>query len=208
MSKKAKLNNSKRTEQVTRLPGWILKIKGRWDSRHGQGVCDEYIIKFLQKLSAIESNEIVTAENVLCPHRKEAAVLLTSFAEKKKQYENTPSGMKENTVESIRANRRNMAKRNSAKQVINSAIEKLTVINETIVSVDTVLDERINMTRKKAGEKIRAYVMGVRCGKLKEYNIPEGADDSAREIYHKKHMDLDKQIQDKVNVFMREENVA
>lgn len=73
--------NSKKAGSVTRLPGWILKIKGRLDSRKGEGVCDEYIRRFYKKLAAMESKEVIDAENRLAGVRAEAAVILVRFME-------------------------------------------------------------------------------------------------------------------------------
>lgn len=76
--------NSRKVKSVTCAPGFILKLKGRLDSRRGEGVCNEYISQLYKKLAAMEVNEVVAVENLLFDARKRAAVILTRFAEQER----------------------------------------------------------------------------------------------------------------------------
>lgn len=42
-------------KKVCRMPAWLLKLKGRFDSRKGKGVCDEFLLKLAKKRSHIRS---------------------------------------------------------------------------------------------------------------------------------------------------------
>lgn len=76
--------NSRKVKSVTWIPGFVLKLKGRLDSRRGEGVCNEYICQLYKKLAAMEVNEVVAVENLLFDARKLAAVILTRFAEQER----------------------------------------------------------------------------------------------------------------------------
>ncbi|MEY8428026.1 hypothetical protein AALA00_09990 [Lachnospiraceae bacterium 46-15] len=189
-------SNSKRTKSVTRLPGWILRIKGKLDSKKGKGVCDEYIHHLSKRLVVMESAEVIRAENGLFEDRKKAAAVLAGFSEQKELLDREPDGrQKGSDVEAIRANRKDAERKEAARSGLRDGIENLTVINEQIINTDTVLDERINKMRSKAAEKIHAYVVGIRCGELREYTCDLSApEDSAREIYIAKHRELNEKI--------------
>lgn len=76
--------NRRKVKSVTWMPGFILKFKGRLDSRKGEGVCNEYICQLYKKLAAMEVTEAVASENLLFEVRKRAAVILTRFAEQER----------------------------------------------------------------------------------------------------------------------------
>lgn len=188
----------KKIQPVTRVPGIFLRIKGKLDSRRGQGVCDAYIEKLRSKLSAIESREVTCAENELFDSRKEAAVILTNFSEKKRKLQEIPQETNGISIEEIRADRKNAKKREATKTDIHRALESLASINETIVNVDTILEERIYRARNHTDAKIRMYMEGVRSGKQKDYCMTDPADDLAREAYYQKHQMLDEKIREMV----------
>ena len=199
MPKNQYTDNKRKIKAVTRLPGFCLKWKGRRDSSQGQGVCDRYIEKLWERLGAIESAEVICAENTLHQPRRNAAVLLAGSAERRRKVRGVPDASIESSVESIRENRKNSAKWKQAKSDIESTEKKLTEILETIINVEVVLDERINKARKKAFEKRDAYLEGIHCGKIKNYSAPEVVmEDTARQIYHSNHDLLDTKIRETV----------
>ena len=202
---KEKIHYCKKTKKVTNLPCFILKIKGRLDAKHDDGVCNEYVTRLHKKLSAIESEEVVIAEKILFPYRKEAAVILSNFDDFKKNLEEIPAMIDENSIDSIRENKRNMLKRNSIKQNIKKSIERLTIIYETIININTVLDEQIHKTEKMSEVKIKAYVSGIRYVRNDEYSVPQKLENIAVEIYHDRHEVLDNRICMKVTEFMGRE---
>lgn len=197
---------SKKVGSVTRLPGWILELKGKLDSGKGKGVCDEYIKSLNRKLVMMESDEALSAENSLFDARKEAALILTGFPEQKKTLAEMPVKQNGDSAEAIRANRRSAERKGTAKAGMKSALENLTAINEQIINVDTVLEERINKLRSNTREKNHRYMAGIRAGKLKdyEYDLTE-VDDSAKEIYQSKHEKSDQKIRDVIYRKMEED---
>lgn len=209
MLKGRSAKRSKRIKNVTRVPDWALRMKGKNDSRKGKGVCDEFIRQLNKKLIAMESNEVIDAETTLFEPRKEAAVILASLAEQKKVLTETSDNQKTGNAQSIRENRRDAKRRGAAKDSLKDALERLIVINERIINTDTVLDERINKMRSKAAEKIHVYVVGIRSGELNEYEWDMTCmDDSAREIYKAKHKELDERIRAAIALKMKEEVAA
>lgn len=200
--------DSKRVKPVTRMPGWILRIKGRRDSRKGKGVCDEYICRQRRRLGVAESREVIRAENRLFSSRKEAAVLLARLSELTKAQADIISYNRDSRAETIRVNRRNAQRRAAASEEIREIVKKLTMINEMLINTDLILDEKINKMRSGLEEKLHAYAAGVRAGKLPDYECVKGAeDDSAREIYRNRHDGLDGKIREVVHLY-REEKVA
>ena len=186
---------SNKVRQVTRMPGAFLKIKGKMDSRKGAGVCDETIHRWERKLAALESKEAIQAENRLFKPRKEASVILVRLYELEKVQKEFPDNIRNGTVESIRLQRKNTAKKMAAVAEVLNILQKLTAINEMIINTDLILDERINKMRRGLEEKQYAYLSGIRAGKLKDYHYErKNEDDTARELYHNRHKELDVKI--------------
>ena len=186
---------SNKARQVTRMPGVFLKIKGKMDSRKGAGVCDETIHRWERKLAALESKEAIQAENRLFKPRKEASVILVRLYELEKVQKEFPDNIRNGTVESIRLQRKNTAKKMAAVAEVHNILQKLTAINEMIINTDLILDERINKMRRGLEEKQYAYLSGIRAGKLKDYHYEsKNEDDTARELYHNRHKELDVKI--------------
>lgn len=203
------MKNPKKVGKVIRTPGFILRIQGKMDSKKGKGVCDEYIQSVVRKLASMEGDEVIQAENALHDVRKEAAVILAEFSEKKKDLSEIPENTGGKTVEEIRDNRRKSTRRRDAANRLKEAMNKLTTINEQIINTNTVLDERINKLRNNAAEKLHAYIAGIRCGSLTDYTFElSETDDDARQIYLEKHEMLDKKIRDIVDRRFGEEEAA
>ena len=216
---------SNKVRQVTRMPGAFLKIKGKMDSRKGAGVCDETIHRWERKLAALESKEAIQAENRLFKPRKEASVILVRLYELEKVQKEFPDNIRNGTVESIRLQRKNTAKKMAAVVEVHNILQKLTVliiislmavnilqkltaINEMIINTDLILDERINKMRRGLEEKQYAYLSGIRAGKLKDYHYErKNEDDTARELYHNRHKELDVKIAKAIKL-TGEEDVA
>lgn len=197
----------KKIKQVTRMPNFLLHLKGRWDSRHGDGTCKSRITIFHKKMIFLESQEVIAAENALFPARKEAAIILAALQEQQKKISGNgtpdPGESPAITVDAIRRERRGIREREDAKMAWKDSVERLSVIHETIINVNTILDERINKIRSSASVKIHAYITGIRKGKLKDFDFMAEEDDSARRIYEKKHQELDRQIAETVLIFRR-----
>ena len=200
---------SGKVRQVTRMPGVLLKIKGRLDSRKGQGVCDENVHRWEKKLAALEAKETIQAENRLFEVRKEASAILTRLSELAQGRLEETAYRNSHSVQYIRTERKNSEKRAAAVSESRKILEKLTVINEMIINTDLVLDERINKMRKGVEEKIYAYTAGIRAGKLKDYQYEKKEEDnSAKEIYSNRHEDLDRRIRTIVKLYREKENAA
>lgn len=191
-------SDSKKTESVTKMPGMFLTLKGRIDSRYGRGVCDAYISKLRNRLAAIESKEVVCAENELFSLRKKAAAILASFPEKAKKLKEIPERTRGMSIEEIRMDRKNAEKKEALETDIHLAMESLTSINETIINTESILEERIHRARNLADAKMQSYISGIRSGKQKDYCMMNPADDRAKEAYYQKHQMLDEKIREMV----------
>lgn len=207
MSNKTKnfTNTSSYEKKACRMPAWILKLKGRIDSRKGKGVCDEFLLKLAKKEATLEANATICAENALNSTRKAGASAIVKLSDKKMYIKNAPITEKSTSPQSIRANRASNAQLSSNKGAAKIAMEELSQINETIIYIDTILEERIEKIRNHTSEKCHAYISGVRAGKMPDYESPirEYAN-NALEIYHNKHNELDEKIHAIVSSSMKE----
>lgn len=198
----SKLN---RNLKVCRIPTWFLKLKGKIDSRKGKGVCDEFISKLLKKEAFLETNEIIDAETALSNTRKAGASAVIKLSENKMFINNAPDIEKGTSPQSIRANRTNNSQLNSVRGTAKATLDELSQINETIICIDTILEERIEKLRNHALEKCHVYISGVRASKMPDYeNISVEFSDKALEIYHSKHAELDDKIHSIVSKSMKE----
>lgn len=190
-----KKKDSNKKETVTRLPGWVLKWKGGRDSRKGKSVCDEYIRCLCSRLVSLESDAAAEMTARTAEERKKVAAILKDIPKQARDLDMVPGTKKEDCVEAIRENSKNMEKRSVMENGLAETVKQLTIINEVFRDADTDLDEYINCLRNDAAERIHRYVLGVRCGKLREYEW-SGAfeDDTAREIYRARRRELDEKI--------------
>lgn len=199
MKKINKFRKGKGLKPVTRMPDCLLKFKGKRDSKRGSTVADAYIDKLKRKCEATENFEAITAEGILSDDRKRSSAAIYNISENQKFLDNKPR-MKENTsAKAIRENRRTADQISSAKSSIESGYTTLFNVYQNIVNIDTVLDERITKSRKKALEKVNIYISGVRSGKLRDYNADFEFLNDAYEIYKQKHSEDDERIRAIIN---------
>ena len=198
MKNTKQFKEGKKIKAVIKLPNFLLKIKGRLDSRKGKTVADAFIGKLKDKCAAIENKESITAEEMLFNDRKNGAVKLSVMSEVSSKLSQNARDSSLSGVAAIRENRRNESKQRNNESMLSSCIEQLNIINENIINIDTILDERITKTRKKASEKINVYISGLRAGRLKDYEGNFEFNDDARTIYHKKHESGDALIREAV----------
>ena len=187
---------AKNIKAVTRMPGWMMKMKGWMDSFKGESVCDKYIERLNKKMASQAAKEDIAAENDLFLLRKEASFLILQFREQQKKMGMIPKDKAGDSVDIIRENRRNGAAYRTARAEMQETVKQMTDIDETINHIETVRNIRIARMETLREEKIAAYVSGVRCGKIKKYSPPESRyDDSARHLCREKHDTLEHQMQ-------------
>lgn len=194
-----------RYPKVCRTPAFFLKLKGKLDSRKGEGVCDEFIRRLLKKEAFIETNECLDAEKILKETREQGASAIIRLSADKAVIGESASVTSGNTPQEKRIERANSARRVGAAGTAKAALDELTRINETIICVDTILEERIEKIRNHTQEKVHSYISGVRSGKIPEYNgVDMDFSDKALDIYRTKHAELDGKICDIVSNSMKE----
>lgn len=198
MSKVKRFMKGAGVKPVTYAPICFLKFKGKHDSKKGSAVADARIAKYMSKCTANEGREVITAENILSDDRKNAAVTITVLQENENFLNSAPNYNNASDAAAIRENRRNSSLIGSAKTTIKNCYEKLNTINENIVSVDTILEERIIKTRKKAARQINAYITGLRY-RLKDYDKELVFCDDPCLVYHHNHRLGDEAINKALN---------
>lgn len=175
----------KKLQAVIKRPNWTLYWKGRRDSGKGEKVCDAYITVMYKKLAEKETAEVLQTEEILLAERKEAAVLLEKWdaLEGETEFHHISD-----TLERLQAEREWKKKAAEIRQ-------KLTEINEKLISENMILDEHLHKLRSHVKVKVNSYITGIRAGKLKDYSHNEyGPDNRAREIYTDSHRILDDKI--------------
>lgn len=175
-----------RTKSPTALPYFILRFKGKLDGEKGSGIVDASIEKFHKKEASIEAEECVTCENYLSSARKKAARLLKSIEQADKKLASIPDESKDSGPAPTRTSRKNTGLK-------NTAIDNLCEINQEIITVETLLEERIKKLRDKSSAKFEAYISGVRTV-ISDYHSKSIFNDNAFDIYHKRHIILDNAI--------------
>ncbi len=178
---------------VTHMPDFILHIKGKLDAKK-LSLPEAHTEKLLKSLAAIENAETLVAENILTATRNSAIKAICAIEEAKTVSSDPISSSEPLTEAEIRVTRQQQARRNAVVANAKAAKEILPSLNEAIVTVHSILDERIEKTRKKAHKKLMAYVSGVRKGGKADFNVMFDANNDAREIYHKHHNYLDNLI--------------
>lgn len=210
MSKKKSNFHVKLTKikKISYAPTWWIKLKGKHHSRRGKGVCDEYLRKLIKKEASIESLEVINAEKALESTRKAGANALVTLSENKSRLSEVPNDSNEHSVEAIRTNRHNLNNKNLALSAIKDMLERLSQINETIVSADAVLSEHIMNLRNQTAEISHTYISGVRSGKIPDYEfLMKEYDDIPQKVYLEKHNELDSRIRNITNEYMKGEAI-
>ena len=68
--------------KTTRIPGLILRIKGRIDSRSGANAVETFVERMVHKVYELENKQYILADQVLKSDRNEAANALSALSEK------------------------------------------------------------------------------------------------------------------------------
>ena len=208
MNNSTKFKSGEKISAVTKMPNFLLKIKGKFDSRKGSSVPVAYIDKLKRRCESIENMEVITVENILVDDRKNAAVAIYNIAESQKELDNKPGKIDGSSPKAIRENRRRANQISSTKSSIKSGHTTLINAFQNIVSTETILNERITNIRKKTSEKINVYVSGVRSWKLKEYSPDFNFLNDAFETYKKSHFEDDKVIRNTIESIHIKEDSA
>jgi len=184
--------------KVIKTPSFILKWKGKQDAKKGDTIAETYINKVKAKCRALESREVLKAEEILFPSRKEGAALMASMRSGKNSLDTLPDKRSGNAASDMLANRMAASHRTSTLGLVKENLEKLVQINELIVNVNTCLEQRIFKMRHLCSERLEAYMIGVRevCPGFGE-DITY--DDTANEVYQVKHLECDTAIKNAVS---------
>ena len=171
-------------------------IKRKFDSRKGEQIPNAYIQKMLSCCAGNENAEVIYTESMLTDDRKSASAAITGIACKKRLLESIPKEAPEDSPYNIRENNRNRKASEEMLADIDKHYEALSVIQEHISDIHTVLDERVERTRNMGMCSINKYIEGVRSGKLPEYDPEITFFDNAVFVYLRRHEEGDKKIRD------------
>ena len=198
MKKSPVAYSDKRIKRITLMPGFLLKFKGKLDSRKGETIPNAYIHKMLSCCAGIENSEVIHAESMLEKERKAAAADITKIAQKKSELCGIPGEVSEDSPFAIRENNRNKKAKQEILDDIKHCYEELSIIKEQLIGGQTVLDERIEKTRNMGMRSVNKYIEGVRSGKLPEYDPEITFFDNAKFLYLNRHEEGDQKIRDYV----------
>ena len=191
------MENSKKRKRIRkpcRLPGWILRIKGKLDARHGPPVVNSYIKRLLHRLSSFENQEVLWTEDEMHSTRDSAARSLSGMKSGKESLSSASDASSGSTARDVRASRRASAEQASLRSSISAAKTTVVSANELIIDSNTRVEERIKKMREKTLEKLMFYLQGVR-RMLVDFDYDfSPIENGALEIYMSNHRELDDAI--------------
>ena len=158
-------NTNQKVKTVTRIPDFLLRLKGKIDAFCGETVVDANVARYYDRLYAIEHEEAAYTEFKLRKVRMKAANCISAINAGKADIASLPSAVEEKHDSDVRANLRN---RNAASRIASSiSVSRNEIIEaqELIISAKVILEQRIGTIRDLAEAKIHAYVTGVRSNK-------------------------------------------
>lgn len=174
---KTKSFNVKRGKyKTTYLPGFILRIKGKLDSRKGEGAVNAFKERLIRRVYVLENKEYILAEQLLKDDRKEAAKALFTLG-----YIDPIKG-----DESKVAQQRNMTIGSARAQATTKVIEA----HEAISNIHSVFEERSQKIRNYNDTKLQQYFSGVTLDMDFSYEY----NDEAKERYLRHHKVCDEAI--------------
>ena len=174
---KTKTFNEKRGRyKTTYLPGFVLRIKAKLDSRKGEGTVLAFMERLIHRVYVLENKEYILAEQLLKGERKDAAKALFTlgYIEPVKDNESKVTMQKNMTIGSARV----------------QATTKVIEAHEAISNIHSVFEERSQKIRNYNDTKLQQYFSGVtiEVDKSYEYN------NEAKDRYIKHHRVCDEAI--------------
>ena len=144
--------------KTTHLPGFILRIKGKLDSRKGANTIQAFVKRLVHRVYVLESQEYLLAEELLKNYRTNAAQALFVL--------NDMILVKENNKVALQQNRGIAASRAQASATVIEA-------NEKISNVHSLFAERILKIRNYNDSKLQQYFSGVTIEVDKSYTYTD-----------------------------------
>ena len=160
----------------THLPGFVLRIKAKLDSKKGVGAVTAFKERLIHRVYVIENKEYILAEQLLKEQRKEAAKALYILG-------NMDSVKGDNSKVAMQ---RNMTIGSARAQATTVVIEA----HEAICNIHSVFEERSQKIRNYNDTKLRQYFSGVTI----EADLSYEYSDEAKERYIKHHKACDDAI--------------
>lgn len=174
---KTKTFNVKRGRyKTTYLPGFILRIKAKLDSRKGESAVLAFKERLIHRVYVLENKEYILAEQLLKEERKEAAKALFTlgYIEPVKVSDSKVTMQRNMTIGSARA----------------QATAKVIEAHEVICNIHSVFEERSQKIRNYNDTKLQQYFSGVTIDIDKNYEY----NDEAKDRYMNHHQVCDEAI--------------
>ena len=186
-SKIKKFKSGKGIKRVTKTPGFVLKFKGKIDSKKAESAAMAFCEKLFNRCQALENKEIICAEEILYSPRKQASQILAGMSGNQAYLKTIPGTIPEASATHIRANKRNSAARSSVSAELKNQLKSICEIHETITTINSTLEQRIDKTRNLCVEKLNMYIAGLRSGNHKDFTYVPEFSDKALKDYIEKH---------------------
>jgi len=184
---------NKKIPKVIRIPDLLLRLKGMKDAEYSPSVPDAYVRKLNEKCTAKEACEVRAVETELYPVRKAATNCLTVFFGNLDAISDCSEPSAFESKADIRERRRFFSQRRMLRASVEQAKNDIVMHNETIISSNVLLEERLIQMRKQRDRKLSAYLMGVR-QQQPDYSLPVFTDNTPLQTYTEKHSFLDRAI--------------
>lgn len=183
----------KKVRTVSWMPGWMLTAKGLVDSKFGEKVCSTYLEMLHSKMMLNAQKEDRICEEYLKKLRVEAKELVYEMQESQKKIMMI-SDKEGDSVEIARANLSNATKRNELKNRIERDAQRLVVISEELLNIETCLSMYIYSLQLDYTVKTKSYIKGIRAGKFPDFQVPDLNFVQLKKINHEEYMELKKRI--------------
>lgn len=159
--------------KTTRLPGILLRIKGRLDSRNGINAVETFVERMIHKVYVLENREYMLADQCLKEDRNDAANALSVLSEK-------PDNIGSDSKIAMQHNLSIASKRSHASTRIIDTYERL-------CHVHALVEEHCMRIRNYNDAKLQQYFSGVTLDYNKDYSYSDDAKD--RYLEHHKACD-------------------
>lgn len=193
-----RMDTGKGIGKVSRLPDFLLTIKGRFDSAStNPGVADAVIEKMNAKCAALEKKEALKTIKRTEQIRRDAHQAAITIKRNYKTNDLPPIRSEVGILApyEVRENLTRESANRAKKAETDMAVKTLADKCDELEHAESVLRQRIERTRSKSlYSKVNAYVLGIRKGGLPDYKPPQHQDNKAYEEYKNSRDESDELI--------------
>lgn len=179
----------KRRRSITRLPDWLVRIKGWFYARRGKGACDAEIDRLRQRCFTVEHSMCSELEGAIIQLHVDSSLFQLKAAGKAEKPASPPDDA---SPIDLRAANSAKARYEAEINASKSAKESIIKIHEELISAEHCFYQDVEQLRNYTTAKIDAFITGIRTRKkaeLSDYRMNDDVafDGTAYSDYRKVH---------------------